>query len=212
MKKNKLFKILDYLFDIKTSRLLLAFKNNGYLIETGWLNSYKIKQPIDNEGNPIPWTTYSFIRFIDNYLKKEMVLFEYGSGNSTIFYSKRVKEITTVEHDKIWYDKLTKKLPGNVNLIYRELNLNYECSINEFKTSFDIVIIDGRRRNNCLEQSIEHIKPEGIIVLDDSERENYKSGIELLKQHNFKQIDFWGISPGYFHDKCTSIFFHDLKI
>jgi hypothetical protein len=211
MKKTKLYKVIDYILDIKTSRILLAFKNNGYLLETGWLKSFKLKQPVDATGKPIPWTTYSFIRFIENHLNKEMSLFEYGSGNSTFFYAEHVKSLITVEHNKSWYEKLIPKIPGNVKLILKDLDVNYENCINENEFMYDMIIIDGRRRNKCIEQSIKHIRPDGLIVLDDSEREKYKEGIEFLRNNNFKQIDFWGISPAYFQEKCTSIFFKEFK-
>jgi hypothetical protein len=45
--------------------------------------------------------------------------------------------------------------------------------------------------------------------LDDSERKEYKKGIEYLQQSGYRKIDFWGIAPGIFFNKCTSIFYRD---
>ena len=72
---------------------------------------------------------------------------------------------------------------------------------------FDIVIVDGRDRVNCVKNAVNSIKVDGVIVLDDSERESYKAGIDFLLNKNFKKIDFWGISPGLFYKKNTSIFY-----
>jgi precorrin-6B methylase 2 len=207
---NKLKKIFNYIFRLKTSRLLLAFMHNGYLLETGWLKHFNQKAPLDKDGHPIPWTSYSFIPFINDYLTKEMNVFEYGSGNSTIYYAARAKHVYTIEHNKDWHEHLKDTLPSNTSLFNCPLTENYEKSIELPEIKFDVIIVDGRRRNNCIREAINYIKEDGIIVLDDSERETYKEGIGFLSENGFKKIDFWGISHRYFHNKATSIFFKHL--
>ena len=49
------------------------------------------------------------------------------------------------------------------------------------------MFIDGRDRVKCIQNSIDRVKPKGIIVLDNSEREEYKDGIMLLK--DWKEIE-----------------------
>ena len=56
---KKIAKIFDYITDIKLTRHILSFKNNGYLVETGWINSIKQNEPLDENKKPIPWVTYS---------------------------------------------------------------------------------------------------------------------------------------------------------
>ncbi len=132
-KKNTLFKIFDIIRDVSTSRLLLAFKYKGYLVETGWLESYKRKSPVNSKGEAIPWTTYSFIRFIDKYLNKSMSMFEFGTGNSTKYYAPRVKSLTSVENDRNWYLNINNEVRNNVTLIFEEEEIDYVESI--IKTS-----------------------------------------------------------------------------
>ena len=43
--------------------------------------------PIDKNSNPLPWVTYGFIDFISERLNKSIDVFEYGSGNSTLWYA-----------------------------------------------------------------------------------------------------------------------------
>jgi hypothetical protein len=47
----------------------------------------------------------------------------------------------------------------------------------------------------------------GVLVLDDSEREEYRPGLEALQRAGFKSIAFWGISPGEFYNKSTTVFY-----
>lgn len=210
MPMNKLRKIINYILHFKTSRQLLAFMHNGYLVETGWLQNLNHKEPIDISGKPIPWTTYSFIHFINDYLKNDMIIFEYGTGNSTRYYSARAQEVYAAEHDKVWFNKVRERLDENCTIYFSELNEKYEQCIHLPQKKFDLISIDGRRRVRCICEAIKYLKDDGIIVLDDSERVDYKEGVEFLLNKGFKKIDFWGISHRYFHNKATTIFFKHL--
>lgn len=199
----------------KEEKQSLNIVNNGYLVEIGWWRSFKENASLTKNNLPLPWVTYSFINFIEKRLNTDMVLFEYGSGNSTFFYSQNVKFVHSVEHDKKWFDKVNIQKKDNVNLIYRDLNDSneYEKSILEGNTKYDIIIVDGRRRVNCLEFATQAIKDNGIIVLDDSEREQYLKGKKMLIDNGYQELDLWGISPGFIsYNKCTSIFYRSDNI
>lgn len=55
--------------------------------------------PIQDE---VPWITFSAIKFLEQTLTKEMVVYEFGSGGSTLFLAKKVKQVYSVEHDPKW--------------------------------------------------------------------------------------------------------------
>jgi len=206
---NKIKKVLNVMSQPKVLKQLISMNESGYLNEIGWINSFKKQMPMDKNSKPLPWVTYGFIDFISDRLNKNMDIFEYGSGNSTLWYGEKVNSVTSVEHDKNWYEKVKNSMPKNVTINYQELLYNGEYS--KFSSSsnikFDIVIVDGRDRVNCVKNAINSIKEDGIIVLDDSERETYKEGMKFLINHNFKKLDFWGISPGLFYKKNTTIFY-----
>jgi len=69
--------------------------------------------------NP-PWLTPAAVEILDSILTKEMTGFEFGSGNSTIWIASRVKELTSIEHDKAWFEKIKKALQAK-----KILNVNY---------------------------------------------------------------------------------------
>ena len=72
---------------------------------------------------------------------------------------------------------------------------------------FHLIIVDGRDRVNCCLQAVNALTDDGVIILDDSEREFYSPAIEFLKSNGFKELSFSGISPGLFYKKSTSIFY-----
>jgi len=54
--------------------------------------------------NPqVPWTSQASIKTFENILTKEMIGFEYGSGNSTIFFAKHLNHLISIEHNPDWY-------------------------------------------------------------------------------------------------------------
>jgi hypothetical protein len=188
---------------------LLSLRLFGYLIDVGWFNAFKTGEPVDKNFKPLPWLTYSFIDFITDRLSKEFTVFEFGSGNSTLFFAGKVKEVISVEHNIEWYNKLKSKMPGNTNLILSKSDSmeDYIAAIEQSSQEFDLIIIDGIHRVDCCVSAPNYLTDKGIIILDDSEREQYKEGIEYLINEGFRKIDFWGIPPGMVIRKCTTIFY-----
>lgn len=192
-------------------RALLSFDKKGYLDDIGWFKAFDARSPVDRDGHPIPWVTYSFIDFIKTRLNKQHTVFEFGSGNSTYFYAKYAGAVVSVEHDKEWFDKIEKSpaKPANSELIFCELVRDGDyCRMPvKLNKKFDIIIVDGRDRVNCCKQGIEALSPNGVMVLDDSEREDYKEGVDFLLAKGFKHLLLSGISPGLFYRKSTSVFY-----
>lgn len=188
---------------------LLSFGIKGYLTEIGWFNAFRTYSPVDAEGEPIPWVTYSFIDFIADRIKSDHNVFEFGSGNSTFYYAKRARRVVSVEHDKLWFDKISALTPANSEMIYCELHENGEYSQKplSLEQKFDIVIVDGRDRVNCCYHSLGALSENGVVILDDSEREKYNDARAFFVKHGYKELSFSGISPGLFYRKSTSVFY-----
>ncbi len=203
--KNLIWNILIKLGIGGAVQLLLT----GELKENGWFNSFNKKESIDKNGNPLPWNTYPFIKFIEPRLSKELSVFEFGGGNSTIWLAKRVGSIYSVEHDKEWADSLQKKIPSNAKIVYKNLTSNGEYSKEVISTNkkYHIIIIDGRDRVNCIKNSINCLTDDGVIIFDNSDLIIYNEAIKLLKDYGFKKLDFFGMSPITPHTNCTSIFY-----
>jgi len=50
------------------------------------------------------------IKGIMKYLNPNDIMLEYGSGGSTLFFSKHVKEYYSLEHEPEWYKKTFEKI------------------------------------------------------------------------------------------------------
>lgn len=178
------------------------------LLAYGWEASASGFTSVDGQGNPIPWITYPAIHFLENRVGKGMKVFEYGSGNSTRWWASRVAVVHSVEHDREWYEKISGTLPDNAKLSYVELEYGglYSQAV-AGDQRWNVVVVDGRDRVNCLKQSINYVANDGVILLDNSDREEYREGIEFLLGHGYKMIAFRGLAPIVTYVSETSIFY-----
>ncbi len=209
MSQSKISKLFQVFSQWKITRILMSFQWQGYLVQTGWISSYRQLKPVDATNQPIPWVTYSFIHFISQRLQPDFSVFEFGSGNSTMYYGARVRKVTAIEHETGWHAQISKQVPANVKveLVALDTNGNYAGFASRTGEKYDVIIVDGRDRVNCVKRSVEALSARGVMVLDDAEREEYKAGIDFMLQKGFRQLDFWGIAPGVFMDKSTTIFY-----
>lgn len=196
-----------------TSSLLEAyFFSKKYLKPKGWFESRYLHKPVNRNGNPIPWMTYSSIHFINEKLKlKPMSVFEYGSGNSTLWFASRVENIISIENDAVFYNKMIKKVNsiGNVSYELRNLNDNYSSEILEYENAFDVLIIDGRERVQCAKNCIKSLKKEGVIIFDNSDRIKYKEAYNFLENNQFKKLEFKGAGPISHIEWKTTIYYRE---
>jgi precorrin-6B methylase 2 len=187
----------------------LVLNKTSFLHQTGWYTSLLSSKPYTVDSEEIPWLNYGFINFLSKRLKEDFILFEYGSGASTSYFSKKVQTVVSVEHDEQWFNLVKTNLPNNVTLIFEPLNTNgtYCRLIHQFNNKFDIVLVDGRDRVNCIKESISKLSERGIIILDNSNRERYNEIFEWMENKEFKQITFTGILPGGFKYDATTVFY-----
>lgn len=57
-----------------------------------------------------PWFTPKAIRLLEKKIMNINRIFEYGCGYSSLWIAQKVKEYTAVEHDRTWYNNVTKLL------------------------------------------------------------------------------------------------------
>ena len=159
------------------------------------------------------WWPFKAMELIEaRFSGSEVSVFEWGSGASTIWMARRGYQVVSVEHDQKWEVAVRFKA--------QELNLSYKSVIKTPITSsspqvtslksgfegldfhdyvaeihkyelFDLIVIDGRARVNCLIAARSHLKPGGIILFDNSNRKRYRH--EIAK--DWSEIVIRGLTP-----------------
>jgi hypothetical protein len=173
----------------------------------GWLRSRKAGRSVDAQGEPIPWFTYPAIDFIRQLDLRELAVFEYGSGFSTIFWAKRAKKIVSTESDKEWFEEISSRVLPNTKLILESNDVeSYAKKITE-QGMFDIIVIDGtgESRLRCSHLAPKYLNPKGFIILDNSDL--WLKSAATLRNSDLIQVDFTGLAPLSRHWHTTSLFF-----
>lgn len=207
MKKNPVYLALRRLW----VGYKLLNKQNSYLRTTGFLKSHEHIQPIDQQGQPIPWMNYAIIELLNERLQDDLVLFEYGAGFSTRWFASRVKEVHSVEYDRSWEDKVRESLEGtaNAHLHFIEVGPDYISAARKLEQSFDLVLVDGRERVACAINATEALSSKGVLLLDDSDRMEYAEVFPEMEKRGFKNLRISGLKPFSFTREETTIFYRE---
>lgn len=185
-----------------------------------------------------PWLSFGAIEFIDKIVRPEMVVFEYGSGGSTLFWAQKVKNVISIEHNKEWYSRMKEEFEkqqiGNIEYTLIEAEAdegfsaknkldpkNYLSTDKEFEGKnfksyveaidkkpyefYDVIVVDGRARPSCILHSIDRIRVNGYLIVDNTERDYYLSAFQFDK-NKWNQWTFYGPVPYTYDFTQTTIF------
>ena len=162
-----------------------------------WLRSlFAIYDFEDLTRLDLPWWTFDAVEAVEAHLaaKPEARVFEWGAGASTVWLSKRAGTVFSVEHDPVWEKQVKHSLAAFENVDIRHVPAqlsgqrgsskqgfeglyfdDYVRAIRDVPGKFDLIVIDGRAREACLEEARARLAPGGIILLDDFKRERYQA-------------------------------------
>lgn len=148
----------------------------------------------------VPWWTFEAADTVREYLGSHpgARVFEWGSGASTVWLSKRAGSVVAIEHDAAWAADVLRLAPANaqVRLVppsradasatpvlsaksgFEGLDFtDYVSAIDQASGLFDLIVIDGRAREACLPHAVRHLAPGGLIVFDNVDRSRYRDAI-----------------------------------
>jgi hypothetical protein len=136
-----------------------------------------------------PWMSDTEIAKIKKYLDPKYTFLEWGSGGSTIYFSKFVKQYISIEYDINWFNQINLYIKNedinNIKYIYcppdndillpiytdRSEEKDFISYVNIVdtlsKNQYDIVLIDGRSRVNCANKILKYIHKQSIVFIHD---------------------------------------------
>lgn len=119
----------------------------------------------DADGCILPWYTSPCLEWLMTLDLKGKFVFEYGVGDSTEWFRSRSALLAGVDSN-IEYAKKHKSLYAWDKNTYLT-SLVYLSTL--LGVQYDITIVDGNYRDECVECALCHLKPGGFLILD-----NYK--------------------------------------
>lgn len=131
-----------------------------------------------------PWMLSKEALIIEEILKKKKpkACLEWGSGGSTLYFSRCLENGTSfisIEHNKRWFDRARQQVLKN-----KQVKLccvspkksdfrDYVEFPKKFNQKFDFVLVDGKARIACVMLAVSLLKADGVVVLHDANREYY---------------------------------------
>ena len=207
---------LPLIFDI-AKLVTLYFRADSVRYLPVWLASLRSrKSPLSSQ---MPWIPYPALDYLQQHLSRDATVLEYGSGGSTLWLAKRAGTVTTVEHDATWHSMVEQELQRhslhNCTILLRppepigaisgsdnrypsaRMEGSFRAYVQVAETfadgSLDVVLVDGRSREACLQAAASKLKPGGILMLDDSYRGRYNAAMRQLD--NWPRKEFGGVRP-----------------
>lgn len=120
-----------------------------------------------------PWISYDGQAILSKHLNAKSRVLEFGSGTSTAWYADRCGFLLSHEDSSEWFDLIGKRL-GSRHNVYRKLCLSledYVCVSEEHRSSpFDLIMVDGRFRDECVAVAFQLLSKSGILYLDNSDK------------------------------------------
>lgn len=105
-------------------------------------------------------------------------VFEWGPGTSTQIMALHgcVEELTSVEHEGVFFDVVERMRLPNVRLILETDMTRYVEAIGN--KTYDLIFIDGRARSWCLGDAKTSSK---IVLLHDAARSDYREAVDSYR-------------------------------
>ncbi len=179
--------------------------------EHGHTLSFVEQKPVDKNNAPIPWYSYPAIEYLSGLDFRQKTIFEYGSGNSSLFWAQRCHQIISVEDNAEWYELVSKRIQSNQTILLRSGRDEYVHTCLDNDVKHDVIIVDGSHRMACAQAAIEGLARGGMIILDNSDWHPKTS--EALRAADLIQIDFTGFNPINYYVTTTSLFLQrDIQI
>ncbi len=186
--------------------LHLSFLVNMLRKEFGFLESSKTSIPISGYGEIMPMYTYPCYEYIKSIDWSFANVFEFGCGYSSVWWDQNDANVYGVDSDKKWIDKVKSDAYSHGHF---EINLannveDYITSLYQHNIKYDVIVIDGAYRYDCVQPSLDCLADDGMIILDNSEW--FTNTKKLLDESNLLPIHFHGMKPIHVDIETTSCY------
>lgn len=174
-------------------------------------DSLRKRRPTDRLKEPSPWLAWRAVPAIERDLagRTAPVVMEWGAGGSTPWFAARAGSVVSIEHDREWYDVCREYIGTKSDLRHVPEGPDYADPDVDF-SRLDCMVIDGVMRIECARTvarriAAGEIRKGTLIVFDNSERDEYREGIEALEAHCARWRSFTG-PTGVDIDQMTTLF------
>ena len=180
--------------------LHFSFITFKFRTEFGYIESSRDNIPKDGSGKIMPLVTYPCYEYINSIDWSQAKVFEYGSGFSTLWWKSTGADVYGVDDSEEWHG-FTK----NKNTILEKNLDKYPYAIEKFDHRFDVIVLDGKRRYDCVKPAFKKLNRGGMIILDNSDW--YTNTKEFMDASSLSiPVHFHGFKPLHVEAETTSCY------
>jgi len=121
----------------------------------------------ETNGLIFPWYTKPALDEIVTWDLKDKMVFEYGCGASSLWWAAKCKELYGVEYSKDYLLAVCQQINYNATLHGTQDEVDYVNSLRQYNIRFDIIIIDGSFRDECVPVALECLESGGKLIFDN---------------------------------------------
>jgi len=173
--------------------------------ELGHRRSRGSRATVNKDGDPIPWYTYPAIEYLEQIDFSNKTVFEWGAGNSSLYWARVAKGVVSVDDNPEWFQRLETSRPGNQTVHLVQGRQEYVGFIAKANRKYDVIVIDGSFRYDCSLIAPKYLASGGLIILDNSDWWPKSAG--ALRTADLLQVDMSGFGPINRVTWTTSLFF-----
>ncbi len=179
----------------------------------------------------LAWWSYPAMARVEEFLGERpgARVFEYGAGASTAWLARRAGQVDSVEHDVEWVEFVRELLadtagvklhavpatPATPQTVVRSGRVGhtdldfgeYVATIDRVGGTFDLIVVDGRARNDAFRRSLDHLAEGGVIVFDNLKRKRYWEVVSTLPGLRFELLK--GATPTLPYPTTTGLIRRD---
>lgn len=154
----------------------------------------------------VPWLAFPAIEYLAPLIAGKRI-FEFGSGMSTLWFARSCRQVISAESDSEWYRLVreqSRDMP-NVQVVHAISKADYLGSLAAAGGKFDLILVDGLYRSQCVDLVRPHLAPGGLLVADDTDT---FPELEIKVQQTFPDgqiLAFRGWVSGNLHPHETTV-------
>ena len=159
-----------------------------------------------------PWMADVEITIIDSIFQAQQPkrVLEWGAGGSTLYWPPQynfIEEWVAIEDDEAYAEAVREQAAGKVEVLQLDPPQYWQWA--ERLGQFDLIIVDGRHRVECLKAALGLLADKGIVVLHDSGRSGYNEAWKVWPRSEELYPGEKLNEDGYYRHRGITVFWKD---
>lgn len=129
--------------------------------------SYQWRFFDESNGLILPYYTKPALDWLQSININNKTVFEYGLGASSVWYARKCKRLFGVDNNPNWFDAVDIEIGTRSSILLKRDKKEYVDAINKWEMKFDVIVIDGIERDECVKPALSRLQKGGLLIVDN---------------------------------------------